>query len=343
MDVIACADLVPERAETQAETFGVPRSCSPEELLAATDIDLVVNLTIPAVHAELTSAALQSGKSVYGEKPLALDRDEAGAVMALAAARGVRVGSAPDTFLGAGFQTCRSLIDEGAIGEPLAASAFVVSRGPEVWHPDPDFFYRRGAGPLFDMGPYYITTLVHLLGPVRRVTGLARISRSERVILSEPLRGTVIRPDVPTHVAAVLDMASGPIVTLIASFDVPASRLPRMEIYGTEGTLWAPDPNTFGGPVRVRRPADKDIADLQWDDVALRGTFAEQSRGIGVADMVLAASSGQPHRASGDLALHVVDVLQAIIEASESGRTVSIDSTIERPEPLPEGWDGTGV
>ena len=342
IDVVACADLVPERARAQAETFGVPRSCSPEELLSAPDIDIVVNLTIPAAHVEVATAALSSGKSVYGEKPLALDRNEAHGLLDLAQRTGLRIGSAPDTFLGAGLQTCRALIDSGAIGEPLAAAAFLMGSGPEWWHPDPAFFYQRGAGPLFDVGVYYVTALVSLLGPVRRVAGSARISRPERTITSEPLRGTVITPEVPTHVTAVLDMVSGPIVTLIASFDIAASRLPRLEIYGTEGTIWAPDPNTFGGPVRVRKASTTaaDRANTDWDDVVLQGTFAEQSRGIGLADMVLATRSGRPHRASGGLAVHVLDVMQAMIEASDAGQSVSITTTTDRPAPLPEGWDG---
>lgn len=338
MDVVACADLLPERAAEQAARFGVPLACSPDELVGGQhlDLDLIVNLTIPAVHAELTGAALEAGVSVYGEKPLALNREDGGKLLAAAAANGVRLGSAPDTFLGAGLQTCRALIDDGAIGEPLAATAFLMGAGPESWHPSPAFFYQHGAGPMFDVGVYYLTALVSLLGPVRRVCGSARISRAQRPITSEPLRGTMIDVEVPTHVAAVLDLVSGPVVSLVASFDVQVSALPRIEIYGTEGTLLAPDPNTFGGPVRVA--ASKSAG---WSVVPLRAGFADQSRGIGAADLVLALRSGRPHRASGELAQQVLDIMQAVHEASASGESVELTTTCDRPELLPEGWDAT--
>ena len=336
IDVVACADLVPDRAAARAAEFGVRESCSPEALVAHADVDVVVNLTIPAVHVPLTLAALDNGKSVYSEKPVALNRADGLALLDRAAAAGVRVGSAPDTFLGAGLQTCRALLDDGAIGEPLGACAFMMGSGPESWHPDPAFFYQAGAGPMFDVGVYYLTALVALLGPARRVSGSARISRAERLITSEPRRGTSIPVEVPTHVAAVVDFESGPVASVVASFDIAASTLPRIEVYGTEGTLLAPDPNTFGGPVRLRRAGD-----AEWQDVPLRAGFSEQSRGIGLADMVLAARAGLPHRASGELAVHVVDVMQAVHDASDTGAAVSLTTACARPALLPEGWDGT--
>jgi predicted dehydrogenase len=327
IDVRACADLVPERAKEKTAKYDVARACSPEELLADPDIDLVVNLTIPAAHASVAMAAIAAGKSIYTEKPLALDRAEGEAIVAAAAAAGsaspVRVGCAPDTFLGAGLQTCRRLLDEGAIGEPLAATAFVMGPGPEVWHPNPAFLYEAGAGPLFDVGVYYLTALVNLLGPVQRVSGSARISRTERPI---PVRGGTIKVSVPTHVAATLDFAEGPVATLIASFDVPGTTLPRIEVYGTEGTLAVPDPNTFGGPVRLLRAGQR-----EWADVDLDPGFAEQARGIGVADMVRGLATGEPHRASGELALHVLDIMQAVHEASAESRYVSLTTTTPRP------------
>ncbi|HZQ27364.1 MAG TPA: Gfo/Idh/MocA family oxidoreductase [Acidimicrobiales bacterium] len=329
IDVVACADLVPERAASQAEAFGVAVACSPDELLANPDVEVVVNLTIPAVHAALSGAALDAGKSVYGEKPLALTRADGLDLLARAAAAGRRLGSAPDTFLGAGLQTCRALLDEGAIGEPLGACAFMMGAGPESWHPDPAFFYKAGAGPMFDVGVYYVTALVTLLGPARRVSASARISRAERTITSQPLHGTAIAVEVPTHVAAVVDLAGGPVATVVTSFDVHASELPRMEIYGTEGTLSVPDPNTFGGPVRVRRAGD-----TEWRVVPLRPGYSEQSRGIGVADMVLAAREGRPHRASGELALHVLDIMQSVHEASDQGSAITLTTTCTRPEPF---------
>jgi len=334
--VRACADVITERAQARADAHGVARACSPDELLADPDIDLVVNLTIPALHARLALDALAAGKSVYSEKPLSLTRDKAAAVLAAATDRGLRVGCAPDTFLGAGLQTCRRLIDEGVIGEPLAASAFLMGAGPEQWHQDPAFFYQAGAGPLFDMGVYYVTALVSLLGPVARVSGSARISRAERAIHSQPLKGQLIKVEVPTHVSATLDFAGGPVATLVTSFDVQGSALPNIEIYGTEGTLSVPDPNTFGGPVRVLRNATDG-----WADVALDPGFAEQARGIGVADLVLAMNEDRPHRASGELALHVLDIMESIYDASADGRYVTPATTCDRPAPLPAGWAGT--
>ncbi len=335
MQVRACADIVADRAREQAEAFGVPIACSPPDLLGDPDIDVVVNLTIPAAHARLTLNALDAGKSVYSEKPLGLRRDEGLAVLAAASRSGLRVGSAPDTFLGAGLQTCRRLIDEGAIGEPLAATAFFMGAGPEAWHPDPAFFYQPGGGPLFDMGPYYLTALVSLLGPVARVSGSARISRAQRSVASGPLVGSAIHVEVPTHVSATLDFAAGPVATLVTSFDVAGSTVPRIEIYGTEATLSVPDPNRFGGQVRLLRSATDG-----WTDVALDAGFTEQSRGIGVADLVLAMREDRPHRASAEMALHVLDVMESVHEASAESRYVTPSTTCERPAPLPLGWDG---
>ena len=329
LEVRAVADLLPERAAAKAAEFSIARSCSPDELLADPEVDVVINLTIPAAHAALGLAAIDAGKSVYTEKPLALTRTEGQAVMAAADAKGVRVGCAPDTFLGAGLQTCRRLLDDGAIGEPLGATGFMVGPGPEGWHPDPAFFYQHGAGPLFDVGVYYLTAFVSLLGPVARVSGSARISRAQRPIGSERLRGQLIDVEVPTHISMSLDFASGPVATVVASFDVQASRLPRMEIYGTEGTLSLPDPNTFGGPVRVRKAGES-----EWTEIPLVDGYAEQARGIGLADMVLAMHEKRPHLASGEVALHVLDLMQAVHEASADERYVHPVTTCARPEPL---------
>jgi predicted dehydrogenase len=335
LEVVACADVLLDRAKERAEAFGVPTACSPEELLAHPEIDLVVNLTVPAAHAPLADAALDAGKSVYGEKPIALDRDEAVALLAKADGLGLHVGSAPDTFLGAGLQTCRALIDEGAIGEVVAVNAMRMVPGPELWHPDPAFLYRRGAGPLFDLGIYDITAAVAMLGPVARVTGATRSVRDQRTVGRGPLAGTAFDVEVPTHTSAVLQLASGPLVTLVASFDVVSTRMNAYEVYGTEGTLAVPDPNTFGGPVRLHRLGGPD-----WEDVPLRHRFAEQARGVGVADMVLATRNQRPARASGRLALHVLDVMQSVIESAESGAAVDVTTTCERPAPLPVDWDG---
>lgn len=332
LEVIACADILPERARERATEFGVPRALSVADLLADPEIQIVVNLTIPRAHGEVGLAALAAGKSVYNEKPLAVTREDARRMLEVAARAGLRVGSAPDTFLGGGLQTCRKLIDEGTIGEPIGAVAFMTNHGHEHWHPDPDFYYQPGAGPLFDMGPYYLTALVSLIGPVRRVSGSARISFPERTITSQPRAGTRIKVNTPTHVAGVLDFASGAVATLITSFDVWAANLPRIEIYGSEGSLSVPDPNTFGGPVRLWLPSTR-----EWTEVPLSHGYTQNSRGLGVADMAYALRSGRPHRASGDLAYHVLDVMHALYDASQQSRHVTVSSTCERPAPLPVG------
>jgi len=330
LDVVACADLDRQRAESQATKFNIPRALTVEEVLADPEIELVLNLTIPAAHSTVGLAALRAGKSVYNEKPLAISRADAQFMLDEARARGLRVGCAPDTFLGGGLQTCRQLIDGGTIGQPVAAMAQMLTRGPDHWHPDPAFLFKQGAGPLFDMGPYYLTALIALFGPIRRVTGSARITFPERTIRSEPKRGTTITVEAPTHIASVLDFGSGPIATLVTSFDVWDQYLPSIDIYGAGGTLGVPDPNTFGGPVRLR-----DASAETGREVAITYSHTENSRGIGVADLAYAIRTGRPHRASGELAYHVLDAMHAIIEASATGRHVELTSTCDRPAPLP--------
>jgi len=330
VEVAACADLIADRAKAQAEKFGVPAAGGVEDLLADPEIAIVVNLTIPNAHAAVAMAAVQAGKSVHNEKPLTITRDEGHALLAAAKKNNVRVGGAPDTFMGAGLQTCRKVIDDGLIGQPVAATAFMTCHGHESWHPDPEFYYKAGGGPMFDMGPYYLTALVALMGPVKRVTGSARVTFPTRTITSAPKSGTVVTVDVPTHVAGVLDFAGGAVATIITSFDVWAANLPRIEVYGAAGSLSVPDPNGFGGPVRLRRADDKD-----WSDVALSHPYADNSRGIGVADMAAAIRSGRAHRANGDLAYHVLDVMHAIHDASATDRHVDLDSTCEQPAAMP--------
>jgi predicted dehydrogenase len=332
LDVGAAADLIPERAQAKAREFGVAKACSVDELLADPEIQIVVNLTIPKAHAPVALAALKAGKSVHNEKPLALTREDGKKMLALAKRKGLRVGCAPDTFMGAGIQTCRKLIDDGVIGEPVGATAFMLCHGHESWHPDPEFYYKPGGGPMFDMGPYYLTAIVALMGPVRRVTGSARATFAERLITSQPKSGTRIQVEVPTHVAGVMDFASGAICTIVTSFDVWAGQHPCIEVYGTEATMQVPDPNGFGGPVRIRRPGDK-----EWAEMPLTHGYAENSRGIGVADMAYALRSGRPHRASGDLAYHVLDIMHAFHDASAKGKHVVLKSTCDRPAPLPTG------
>jgi predicted dehydrogenase len=331
LEIAACADLVPQRAEARAREFGIPRSCTVDELLADPEIAIVVNLTIPLAHAEVAMKAVEAGKSVYNEKPLTATREHGRALLAAAEAKGVRVGGAPDTFLGAGLQTCRMLMDDGAIGRPVAATAFMTCHGHETWHPDPEFYYKPGGGPMFDMGPYYLTALVSMLGPIRRVTGSAQASFPQRTVTSQPKHGQVIDVETPTHIAGVVDFKCGAVGTIITSFDVYGGNLPRIEIYGSEGTLTVPDPNAFGGPVKIQRGGG------DFEEVPLTHGYAENSRGLGVADMASALRSGRPHRASGSLAYHVLDVMHAFLDASEQGRHIEPESTCEKPAALPVG------
>lgn len=332
LDIVACADLDMDRAKAKAEEFNVPKACTVDELLSDPEIQIVVNLTVPKAHAEVSLAALEAGKNVHVEKPLAITRQDGRRVLETAKAKGLRVGCAPDTFLGGGLQTCRKLIDDGWIGQPVAATAFMMCHGHESWHPSPEFYYQAGGGPMFDMGPYYLTALISLIGPIRRVTGSARITFPERTITSAPKYGTKIKVEVPTHVAGVIDFDNGAIGTIVTSFDVWNAQLPRIEIYGTDGTLSVPDPNGFGGPVLIRRQGAS-----EWSEIPLTHGYVENSRGIGVADMAYAILSGRPHRASGEMGYHVLDVMCAFHDASREGKHCVIESTCQRPAPLPLG------
>jgi predicted dehydrogenase len=328
--VVACADLLPDRAKESAEEYGILKACSVDDLLADPSIEIVLNLAIPKVHGEVALQALEAGKSVYNEKPLAMTREEGEAMLARAASKGLLVGGAPDTFMGAGIQTCRKLIDDGWIGEPVAATAFMMGHGHENWHPDPDFFYQPGGGPLFDMGPYYLTALVNLMGQIRHVAGSARATFPERVVTSEEKHGEVITVNTPTHIAGTLDFANGAIGTVIMSFDVWAHSLPHIEVHGTTGSMQVPDPNGFGGTVRIRRGRVED-----WSEMPLSHSYGEESRGVGVADMACALRTGRAHRASGDLTYHVLDVMHAFLDTAQSGRRVRVKSKCKRPAPMP--------
>ncbi len=348
--VIGIADLFVERAEAQAAKYGV-EGFTVDALLAHPEVELVVNLTIPRAHAEVAARAVAAGKSVYNEKPLTETREQGQSLLADAAAKGVLVGGAPDTFLGGGLQTARQLIDDGLIGQPIAATAQMYSHGHESWHPDPAFYYQPGAGPMFDMGPYYVTALVSLLGPIARVASSAGASFPERTITSQPKVGEVIQVNTPTHIAATLDFASGAIGTITTSFDLYDTTHSKLTIYGTEGTLQLPDPNTFGGEIRLlqpaafkarrdplsvdRKPGDPVQADAppDWEDVPLTYDFTDNSRGLGVADLARALRDGTPARASGELAYHVLDVMHATLESSDQGRHIAIESSVTRPEP----------
>lgn len=334
VELVACADMLIARAQAKATAYSGVKAVTVEALLADPEIDIVLNLTIPAAHYDVAKAALKAGKSVYNEKPLTRKPAEARELLALAEAKGLRVGCAPDTFLGEGLQTCVKVMEDDVIGKPVAATAFVVCHGHETWHPDPEFFYKPGGGPMFDMGPYYLTALVALMGPVRRVTGSTRINFPVRTITSEPKKGESIKVEVPTHVTGVLDFECGAVATIIASFDIWHASLPCIEIYGTKGTLRAPDPNGFGGKVEVCLAGEKD-----WREIPSVHGGRTNGRGLGVADMAEAIGENRPHRASGKLAAHVLDVTQAFQTASDTGRHIEFAETCRRPAPLtaPQG------
>ncbi len=330
-EVAAITDQDSARAAARAEEFGVS-ALSQAELLARSDLSAIVNLTPPAAHAQVSLDILRSGHHAYSEKPLAAELADGQALVAEADRLGLRLGCAPDTFLGAGLQTVRAAIDGGLIGRPVAFTAFFMGSGPESWHPNPAFFFQPGAGPLLDMGPYYLTALVNLLGPVTRVSGSAVKALDERVAGHASRLGEKIPVGTPTHVTAQLTFASGVVGTFISSFDVPGSEVPRIEIYGTAGTLSLPDPNTFGGPVRLRRPGHE----VPWEELPITRPYQDNSRGIGLADLLSAADRGVPHRASGHLALHVLEIMHRTLESAETGQPLQIEGTVERPAALPE-------
>ncbi len=330
IEVTACSDMILERAQLQAEKYGIAKACSVDELLTDSEIEIVVNLTIPKAHADVSLLALEAGKHVYIEKPLSIRREDAQKVLASAKEKGLLVGGAPDTFLGGGIQTCRKLIDDGWIGKPIAATAFMTCHGHENWHPDPEFYYKEGGGPMLDMGPYYLTALIALMGPVKRVTGSVGKTFEERLITSEPKYGTKIKVDVPTHIVGVLDFENGAIGSIITSFDVWQSSLPRIEIYGTQGSISVPDPNTFGGPVKINR-----LGQNEWQEVPLSHGYTENSRGLGVSDMAYAIRSGQEHRAHSEMTYHVLDIMHGFQDASSEGKHYELKSTCRQPSPLP--------
>ncbi|WP_030148936.1 Gfo/Idh/MocA family protein [Mycetocola saprophilus] len=325
--LVAVADLDMDRARSVAESAPVPgvRALTVNELLADPEVDVVLNLTIPRAHADIALRAIAAGKDVYGEKPLTATVAEGVEVLAAAQAAGVRVACAPDTVLGTGVQTARAAVDAGLIGRPISASATMVTPGHERWHPNPDFYYAPGGGPLLDMGPYYVTALVSLLGPVTRVIGAASHTRAERTIGSGPRAGEVIPVTTDSHVTGILTHASGALSTLFMSFDAVATRSSNIEIHGETASLIVPDPNGFEGDVRIRRLGEDD-----WETLPVSAGYPGASRGIGLDDFA-ATPADQTPRASGDLALHVLEIMESVLTSAHSGSAVTIASTVERP------------
>lgn len=331
VQVYAVSDLVAEKAKAQAEKYGVERIMSFDEILADPNVDIVLNITTPQTHYSLCKAALLAGKHVYVEKPLSLKFSEGAELVALAKEKGLLIGCAPDTFLGAGIQTCRQIIDLGIIGQVTGCTAFMTCHGHESWHPDPEFYYKKGGGPMFDMGPYYLTALVNLLGPVEYVAGMTSMATPTRTITSQPKNGTVIDVEVPTHVNGLLRFENGAVGSILTSFDVWASSLPRIEVYGTRGAMIVPDPNCFDGQILVKQSFDSDFK--SWP---MMTRDSVNSRGIGLSDMADRILNGRgSHRASGDLALHVLEIMEAIHVSSDEKTQVKLTSTCQRPEKMP--------
>ncbi|MBD0737366.1 Gfo/Idh/MocA family oxidoreductase [Streptomyces sp. CBMA29] len=332
--VTAVADLDPARAGAQADAYGVPVSGTTAEVLRRDDVDLVVNLTVPAAHDEVALAAIEAGKHVWGEKPLTLDRDSARAVLDAASAAGVAVGNAPDTILGPGIQTAARLLADGAVGPARTVLTLMQGPGPDAWHPRPRFLFAKGAGPLFDIGPYYLTALVQLLGPVASVTAAGHRPRAERTVGSGPDAGTRFPVEVDTHLSVLTTFASGVVGTSVYSFDSPVRRQ-LFEVTGADGVLEVPV-SGFDGPTRLLT----DIApEAPWRTVPAAG--APAGRGVGVLEMARAIRAGRPPRASGELAYHVLDVMLAIEESADLGAPVRIDSTAPPVPPIPPHWDPT--
>ena len=332
VEIVATMDLIKERAEARAKQFNIPKVHDVDAFYNDPEIELVVNLTTPQSHYEVDIRSLEAGKHVYSEKPFALNKEDGMKIVKLAKSKGLIVGCAPETFLGGGLQQCRKIIDDGIIGSPVAATAFMMGRGHESWHPDPAFYYDFGGGPMFDMGPYYLTALVSMLGPVKKVAGATKITFPTRTITSQPKNGEIIKVNVPTYVTGTLTFKSGAIATIITTFDVWFSHLPNIEIYGSEGSLRVPDPNTFGGPVQLRKPGMNN-----WENVGIDFAYQENSRGIGVSDMACAILSKRTHRAHGDMANHVLEIMCAIHDSNDSDKIITLDTDFDMPALLPLG------
>ena len=339
VQVLILGDLDQPRAQAQAEKYAVPQWGSNDDVLAHPDVEIIVNLTIPAAHAQVASHAIAAGKHVWSEKPISVDRASGRALLEQAESAGLLIGVAPDTVLGPGVQTARRAIANGDIGEPMSAQTVMQQPGPDIFHPNPEFLFAKGGGPLFDMGPYYITTLIHIFGPVATVAAVGSKARRTRTVQVGNRLGTEFPVEVPTHVSAIAQFEGGGVSQSLFSFQSPLTRMGVVEITGTEGTLIMPDPNGFTGEVKITRAAGLATAgmDPEWESVPITGTVA--GRGIGVLDLARALRSNTRHLASGDLGYHVLDILASIDEAIESKSTVEVASTVEPIPLLSEDWN----
>lgn len=322
IEVYAVCDKIKERAQAAYEKYKIPKIYDTmEEVFADENVDIVLNLTRPYEHFEVTKAALNAGKHVYSEKPLAASLDEGTELFSLAEKKGLMLGGAPDTFMGAGIQTCRRLIDDGFIGEIVAARAAMICRGHETWHPDPEFYYKYGGGPMMDMGPYYITALINLVGGVSSVFAKEKTSFKNRLITSQPHYGENIEVDVPTHIAGIMNFENGAVGTITTTFDVHYQGQSMLEIYGSEGTIFVPDPNTFGGPVLLLRPQEGEPK-----EIPLCYDYKDNSRALGLADMAHAFISGGDFRANYHQTFHVLEIMESFRISSEKNSPVDIKS-----------------
>ncbi|CAN7334196.1 Gfo/Idh/MocA family protein [Neorhizobium sp. LjRoot104] len=340
LKVLACADINEQAAEMRAEEYGV-KAQSIDELLANDELDVIVNLTIPAAHFAVSKAILEAGKHVYSEKPLVITLEEGKALQALAREKGLSVGCAPDTFLGGAHQLARKYIDEGGVGRITSGTCHVMSPGMEMWHPNPGFFFLEGGGPILDLGPYYIANLINLIGPVKRVGALTSMASPTRDVTSEgPFKGQSIPVETPTNIHALLEFVSGATITLSASWDVWSHRHANMELYGTEGSIFVPDPNFFGGTVEASG-RNKDIRPLEpWNhpfgidnQEHPQGPRANY-RTAGLADMAMALIEGRDARCSLERTLHGIDVMASILKSGEEGRFIELSTTCTQPAAL---------
>ena len=351
-DIVACCDIIPARAEEKAAAYGIPKVCTLDEMLKDDSIDIVLDLTVHAAHYPISIEALGAGKHIYNEKPLAATFAEGAEIMRLAKEKGLYVGCAPDTILGGRTQTIRKMIDGGRIGFPIGAAAFMACHGHECWHANPFFIYQPGGGPIFDMGPYYLSTLAYLLGPVKRLSGMVSTPFKERVITAPHLYGQRIEVEVPTHINAMLEYENGVVANVVFTYDIWDSHLPRLEIFGSEGTVSMCEadplagPDIFGGEILYRHMDDSDWLGppdriprkeaSEWERAGMEFPYNENSRGVGLAEMVYAIQNGLPNRASGDMALHVLEIAHGVHESSRSGEYYTMSTTFTRPDILPE-------
>lgn len=329
IEIIGVCDLVREKAEKAVKEYNIPKLYNDMyELFADDEVDIVLNITRPYEHYDVTKAALLAGKNVYSEKPLAATLEQGRELKKLAEEKGLFLGGAPDTFMGGGIQTCRKLIEDGVIGTPVGAAANMICRGHETWHPDPEFYYKFGGGPMMDMGPYYITALINLLGPVKSVCAMSKITFPQRTITSEPKNGQIIDVDVNTHTAGIMRFENGAIGTILTTFDVYPPEYDCIQIFGSEGTMIVPDPNGFGGPVKVKRGTG------EFAEEKILFEYTDNSRALGLADMAKAIMTGRRHRANSDQTYHVLEVMTSFDKSSKEKREIEIESTFTKAEPM---------